>query len=242
MCGLLLFTAGCGTPSGATGGTLTVFAAASLKPVFTELAAEYERMHPGTTVALSFAGSSDLAAQLNAGAPADVFASADTDTMDRVDAEKLLGSAPVDFATNTLVIAVPAGNPASVEGLADLARAGTKTVICAEQVPCGAAAAAVQRAAGVELYPVSEESSVTDVLGKITSGQADAGLVYVTDVRAAAGSVEGIPFTESAGVVNTYQIAAVDGGNRVRADAFLDLVTGTSGRSALADAGFGAAQ
>src|SRR6476661_4772310 len=129
----------------------------------------FEAEHPGTSVALSFAGSSDLASQISQGAPADVFASADTANMKKVQDAGLADGTPENFATNTLAIAVPPGNPAGVTSLKDLARPGIKLVTCARQVPCGAAAARVAQAAGLTLSPVSEENAVTDVLGKVTS-------------------------------------------------------------------------
>ena len=220
-------------------GDITVFAAASLKRTFTRIGADFERSHPGTKVAFSFAGSSDLVAQVQQGAPADVFASADTRNMDKLTAESLTASPPVVFASNTLEIAVPPGNPARVTFLADLARPGTKVVVCAPAVPCGAAATEVEKAAGVELRPVSEEQSVTDVLGKVIAGEADAGLVYVTDVKGAGGSVQGITFPESSAAANSYPIASLKSSrNRAVADAFVAAVTGAVGQQVLADAGF----
>ncbi|MHA7281948.1 molybdate ABC transporter substrate-binding protein [Arthrobacter sp. TMS2-4] len=220
-------------------GSITVFAAASLTAPFTELAGQFEEAHPGTEVGLTFAGSSDLATQIGEGAPADVFASADARTMGRV--SDLLVGDPVEVATNTLQLAVPPDNPAGITSLADAARPGVRTVVCAPQVPCGAAAARVGDAAGVDLRPVSEESSVTDVLGKVTSGEADAGLVYVTDVRAAGGAVHGIVLPEAAGVPTTYSIATVAGSSDARtAQEFVDFASGPSGRSVLTSAGFGA--
>ncbi len=228
-------------PTGAVDGRITVFAAASLKDAFTELAGEFEQAHPGTRVALNFAGSSDLVTQITEGAPADVFASADAKNMAKVEDAGLLAGDAVDFATNTLQLAVPPDNPAGIASLADAADPGVKTVVCAAQVPCGAAAAAVERAAGVDLAPVSEESSVTDVLGKVTSGEADAGLVYVTDVRAAGDAVRGIGIPEAVGVVNTYPIAALtDGAEAATAQAFVDFVAGSGGQAVLGAAGFGA--
>jgi molybdate transport system substrate-binding protein len=222
------------------GGTLTVFAAASLKASFTELAKTFETQHSGTKVALSFAGSADLATQINQGAPADVFASADTVNMGKLQDTGLVDGVPQVVATNTLAIAVPPGNPAGIRSFADLAKAGTRLVQCAQQVPCGAAAAAVEQQAGTDLNPVSEENSVTDVLGKVISGEADAGLVYVTDVQSAQGKVEGIPFPEAAGAANSYPIAVLsDSGNSAGARAFLELVTGPEGQRVLAKAGFG---
>jgi molybdate transport system substrate-binding protein len=220
--------------------TLTVFAAASLKAVFTELAGKFEAENPGTEVTLSFAGSADLATQITQGAPADVFASADTRNMARLQAEGLVDGEPQDFATNTLSIVVPAGNPAGITNFGDLARPGIKVVACASQVPCGAATHSIERETGTALNPVSEESSVTDVLGKVTSGEADAGLVYVTDARSAGAKVAQVPFPEAAAAVNTYPIAGVKGAaNKPAAEAFLEYVLGPDGEATLAAAGFG---
>ena len=223
-------------------GSITVYAAASLTTTFTELADEFEKANPGTTVDLTFAGSSDLVTQITEGAPADVFASADEKNMAKLtDAGLVDPSASKDFATNVLTIAVPPSNPADVTGFADLGKSDVTTVVCAAQVPCGAATVAVERATGVTISPVSEESSVTDVLGKVTSGEADAGLVYVTDVEAAGDSVTGIEFPEADQAVNTYPIAPVaDTANPAVAEAFVAFVTGEVGQGVLRDAGFGA--
>nr|WP_228565953.1 molybdate ABC transporter substrate-binding protein [Nocardia sp. SYP-A9097] len=231
---------GCGSSDSGTGTTtVTVFAAASLKQVFTQLGTRYESAHPGTKVVFSFAGSSDLAAQLNQGAPADVFASADTANMDKVVKGGRIGTAQ-PFATNTLTIVTPPGNPAHIATLADLAKPGVKLVVCAPQVPCGAAAKRVTTAANVAVAPVSEESSVTDVLGKVTSGQADAGLVYVTDAASAGNKVTAVAFPESSSAVNTYPIAVLsDSKSADAARGFVDLVKGDEGRKVLTQAGFG---
>jgi molybdate transport system substrate-binding protein len=221
--------------------TLTVFAAASLKTSFTEIGAAFEKANPGVTVTFNFAGSADLVSQIQQGAPADVFASADTTNMDKATADDLVNGTPTDFATNTLEIATPPDNPADVDSLDDLADPDVKVVVCAVEVPCGAAAAGVEKAAGVDIQPVSEEQSVTDVLGKVISGEADAGLVYVTDVKGAGDEVAGVTFPESADVVNTYPIAALAGSkNPDVAQAFTDYVTGPEGQAVLAAAGFGA--
>ncbi|MFT4469900.1 molybdate ABC transporter substrate-binding protein [Arthrobacter sulfonylureivorans] len=227
--------------SGSPGsGELNVFAAASLNGVLTNLAAAFEDDHPGVTVRLNFAGSSDLATQILSGAPADVFASANPENMDTVTASGLAAGEPVTFATNELQIVVPDRNPHGITSLADLADQQIKTVICAPQVPCGAATQKVSREAGVEIPAVSEESSVTDVLGKVVSGEADAGLVYVTDVKNAQGQVEGIDFAEAGAAVNDYPIARLaESANPDAAEAFVALVTGPEGRKALADYGFG---
>jgi molybdate transport system substrate-binding protein len=257
--GLLLTTAACGSgpstgdespqgggPSSTSSssgseltGSVTVFAAASLKQTFTEIGAEFEKAHPRVEVTFNFAGSSDLVAQLQQGAPADVFASADTKNMDKATGDSLTASAPVDFAANSLEIAVPPSNPAHIKSLADLAGSDVKVVLCAPEVPCGAAAAKVEAAAGIDIKPVSEEQSVTDVLGKVTAGEADAGLVYVTDVKGAGDKVTGIELTESASAVNTYPIAILKRSqNAAAAAAFLQSVTGDPGQRILAAAGF----
>ncbi|MET0830077.1 MAG: molybdate ABC transporter substrate-binding protein [Microbacterium sp.] len=221
-------------------GSITVFAAASLKSTFTELAEQFEAAHPGTAVELNFAGSADLVTQIIEGAPADVFASADEKNMAKLTDAGLVAGDPADFATNVLEIAVPPGNPAAIEVFADLAAPGVKLVICAPEVPCGAATVTVEEASGVTLAPVSEESSVTDVLGKVTSGEADAGLVYVTDVIAAGDAVEGIGFAESGDAVNTYPIAALtDAEEADVAAAFVEFITSEAGQAALTAAGFG---
>lgn len=217
---------------------LTVYAAASLTASFEQIADDFEADHEGVEVALSFGGSSDLVTQITEGARADVFASAATSTMDDLVDADLVDGEPQDFAANVLEIAVPPGNPAGVTGLQDLA-GDLNLVVCAPDVPCGAAAQGVAEVAGITLSPVSEEQSVTDVLAKVTSGEADAGLVYVTDVIAAGDDVEGIEFPESAEVVNTYPIAPVRGSDEADlAQEFVDFVLGEPGRSALQAAGF----
>ena len=231
------------TPAASTphlSGPITVFAAASLTKTFTELGADFEKANPATKVTFSFAGSSDLVSQITEGAPASVFASADQANMKKVTDAGLASGVPVDFATNVLAIAVPPGNPAKITGWNDLAKPGVKVVICAPQVPCGAATVKVEKSTGVTLHPVSEESAVTDVLGKVSSGEADAGVVYVTDVTGAGSSVESVPFPEAAGVVNTYPITVLKAApNSTVADAFVEFVTGPEGQKVLSDAGFG---
>lgn len=220
--------------------TLTVFAAASLKQPFSEIGTAFEKANPGVTVAFNFAGSSDLVAQIQQGAPADVFASADTKNMDKATGDDLVEGTPANFATNTLEIATPPDNPADIDSLDDLADPDVTVVLCAAEVPCGAAAAAVEKAGGIDISPVSEEQSVTDVLGKVISGEADAGLVYVTDVKGAGDQVLGVRFPESGEVVNTYPIAALsDSASPGVARAFTAFVTGTEGQDVLAAAGFG---
>ncbi|QBJ98675.1 molybdate ABC transporter substrate-binding protein [Rhodococcus sp. ABRD24] len=220
--------------------SITVFAAASLRSTFTELGRRFEEQHPGTRVLFNFAGSSDLVAQLDQGAHGDVFASADTANMTKAVRAGLTSSDPVNFATNLLTIVVPPDNPASIRSFADLARPDVEVVVCAPQVPCGTATRKIEDATGVRLSPVSEESSVTDVLGKVVTGQADAGLVYVTDAAGAVGKVASVDFPESARAVNTYPLAVLkDSGDPGSAAQFAALVTGPEGRAVLAEAGFG---
>ena len=237
-------SASTGTPSAsaptAPAGTVIVFAAASLKATFTALGTQFQAANPGTTVTFNFAGSSDLVTQITGGAPADIFASADTANMGKLTTANLVSGTPVNFATNVLEIATPPGNPANVKTFADLGNPSIKTVICAPAVPCGAATATVEKSTGVTIPAVSEESSVTDVLGKVSSGEADAGLVYVTDVKGAGSTVTGVPFPESSGAVNTYPIAPLTATkNAALAQAFISYVTGPDGQAILAAAGFG---
>lgn len=221
-------------------GALTVFAAASLKATFTDIGEIFQEQNPGATVTFNFAGSADLVTQLTSGAPADVFASADETNMNKAVTGGVIDGTPATFAGNTLTIVTPPGNPRRVTGFADLADPDQQVVVCAPQVPCGSATQQVEQNTGVTLTPVSEESSVTDVLNKVRTGQADAGLVYVTDVIAAGDAVEGIEFPESSEAVNTYPIAVVKASKTADvAQAFVDLVTGSDGRKVLADAGFG---
>jgi molybdate transport system substrate-binding protein len=218
---------------------LTVYAAASLTKTFTEIGKEFESQHDGVKVEFSFGGSSDLVAQIQQGAPADVFASADEANMEKLTGDDLQADDPVDFASNTLEIATPPGNPAGITSFADLAKDGVNVVVCAPEVPCGAAAVKAEAATGVTINPVSEEQSVTDVLAKVSSGEADGGLVYVTDVKGAGDSVEGVTFPESSTIVNTYPIVALkDSKNSDLAQDFVDLVTSDTGQSILEEAGF----
>jgi molybdate transport system substrate-binding protein len=235
--------AGCGS-DGDDERVLTVYAAASLSGAFERMGEEFEAQHEGVRVELGFGGSSDLVAQIQEGAPAEVFASADLTTMERLTAAGLAGGEPAVFATNSLQIAVAPGNPLGIASLADVAGDDVTLVTCAPVVPCGAAAASAAEAADVDLAPVSEEQSVTDVLAKVASGEADVGLVYVTDVLGASGAVVGVDFAEASAAVNTYPIATVAGGDEDEgddlADDFVDLVLGEEGQAILRAAGFGA--
>lgn len=219
--------------------TITVFAAASLKGSFSEIGKEFESENTGVTMKFNFAGSTDLVAQLKQGAPADVFASADIANMVKVAKDDLVTGTPTPFASNTLEIATPPDNPAGVDSLSDLTSPFVKVVLCAAEVPCGAAARDIAKAANLTINPVSEEQSVTDVLGKVISGEADAGLVYVTDVKAARDKVNGVTFPESSKAVNIYPITALSHSRNIEvAKAFVEFVLGPEGQEILADAGF----
>lgn len=221
------------TSSAALSGTVEVYAAASLQRSFDEIAAAFEQQNPGVTVSPVYDGSSTLATQIGEGAPADVFASADEKNMAKVVAQ---APDPQVFAANTLVIAVPAGNPAQVSALADLAR--VTTVLCAPEVPCGAASQTLLSNAGVAVTPASSEQNVTAVLTKVAAGEADAGLVYATDV-VGRDDVEAIVPAGADAVVNRYPIATLaDAPNPAAADAFVAFVLSDAGQKILADAGF----
>jgi molybdate transport system substrate-binding protein len=232
-------TSSSGASSSAAGGKLIIFAAASLKQPFTDIGEQFETDNPGSDVEFSFAGSSDLVTQLTQGAPADVFASADTNNMDKAAKANLLAGDPVNFASNTLTIVAAPGNPKKIASLNDLTAPGLSVVVCAPQVPCGSATTKVEQATGVTLNPVSEESQVTDVLTKVTSGEADAGVVYVTDARGAGDKVTAVAFPESADAVNTYPIAVLQQSKTPElARKFVNLVAAEAGQKVLTAAGF----
>jgi molybdate transport system substrate-binding protein len=248
---LLVGLTACGSDSGnnnpsssgaaPAGGSLTVYAAASLKKTFTDIGEQFKTDNPGWNVEFTFAGSSDLVTQLTQGAKADVFASADTNNMAKASTAGLLSGDPVNFASNTLVIVTAPGNPKKVASFADLARPDLSAVVCAPQVPCGSATEKVEQATKVTLNPVSEESSVTDVLTKVTSGQADAGVVYVTDALGVGDKVTEVGFAEStaAAAVNTYPIAVLkSAADATAAKKFVDLATSEAGQKILSQAGF----
>lgn len=229
-------------PSGGDGpltGRVTVFAAASLTDAFTAIAEGFEARHGEVTVALNFAGSSSLREQVLAGAPADVFASADAADMDALVSEGLVDE-PRDFATNHLAIAVPAGNPGGVDGLDDFADDDLLIGLCAERVPCGSLARRALDRAGVDPAPDTDEPDVRALLTKIEAGELDAGLVYVTDVIAAGPEVLGIELPPEHDVVAAYPIAVVDGSQRHDAAvAFAAYVLAPEGQEVLAELGFG---
>ncbi|MCC9068401.1 molybdate ABC transporter substrate-binding protein [Arthrobacter cryoconiti] len=221
-------------------GTLNVFAAASLKSTFTELAKEFQAANPQAKISLNFDGSSTLVTQITQGAPADVFASADEANMNKLTTANMAQGTPEIFATNILTVVVPPNNPANITSFADLAKPGVKVVVCAAQVPCGAAAKTDEATAGLSIKAVSEELNVTSVLGKVTSGEADAGLVYVTDATGAGAKVKAIPLGLDKPTVNKYPIVAVSSSKKQElAKAFIALVTAAQGQKILQEAGFG---
>ncbi|WP_454137519.1 molybdate ABC transporter substrate-binding protein [Microbacterium paulum] len=221
-------------------GTLTIAAAASLKTAFDRLAADFEAQNPGVDVLpISYDGSSTLATQIIEGAAVDVFASADQKNMAKV-TDASLATDPEPFATNVLTLVVPSGNPGGVTGLADLANPDLDVVLCAAEVPCGAASATLLSNAGVRASVDSYEQSVTAVLTKVAGGEADAGLVYVTDAKSST-DVETVATAGADAVVNTYPIVALTGSkNPDAAAAFVAYVLSDDGQSVLRSLGFGA--
>ncbi|MFF8016687.1 molybdate ABC transporter substrate-binding protein [Streptomyces sp. NPDC007929] len=224
---------------GGLSGEVTVFAAASLKESFTTLGERFEKEHPGTKVTFSFGGSDALAASITGGAPADVFASASPKTMKIVTDAGDASGTPATFVRNELEIATLPGDPGKISSLADLTRAGRKVVLCDQEVPCGAAAQKALAASGLKLTPVSYEQDVKAALTKVELKEADAAVVYRTDVRAAGDKVRGVEFPESADAVNDYPIALLkDAPNAEAGQAFIALVRSAEGQKVLSGAGF----
>ena len=225
--------------AGALSGSITVDAASSLTEAFDSLKAKFESDHPGTSITISYGASSDFATQISQGAPADVFASASTSSMDAV------GSAainPTNFVTNTLEIAVPPGNPAGIHSVADLAKSGVKVAVCDPEVPCGSVAQDVFKNAGVTVHPAASLADVKSTLAAVESNEVDAGVVYVTDVRAAGDKVDGVPIAADVNSTTTYPIAVLhDAKNPDLAQAWVDYVLSPAGRQVLTADGFGKA-
>lgn len=235
----MVLLGGCGEQPAARP-PLTVYAAASLTAPFTELVDAFAEAHPRLDVRpVVFDGSSTLATQLSEGAPADVFASADLRTMDRVEEAGLLAGEPAVFATNILQIAVAPGNPLEITTLADLTAPELDVVLCAPEVPCGAAAHTLLSAAGVSVVADSEEQNVTAVTTKVRLGEADAGLVYATDIRGAGAELDGVAIPGAAAAVNHYAIGVVHSGETQAAGEFVDWVLSGEGQAILAAHGFG---
>ncbi len=226
-----------GTPDPAAG-SITVFAAASLTEAFTTLGQQYEAAHPGARVTFSFGASSTLATQIVQGAPADVFAAASGTTMGTVVAAGAATGSRV-FAVNTLEVATPTSPTTPVRTLADLARPGVKVAVCQPAVPCGDAARKLFALNRLSVTPVSEENDVKSVLTKVELGEVDAGVVYVTDVRAAAGRVVGVAIPKDRNVTTAYPIATTTSGpDAATARAFVDYVMSPAGQQVLTAAGF----
>ena len=236
-----LALAACGgdEPSGGSSGSsneIKVFAAASLTAAFTELGQQYTSANGGTKVTFNFAGSQALATQIQQSAPADVFASADLANMDKV--KDLVGT-PKSFASNLLAIVVEKGNPKGVKGLDDLGNGDLKVVLAAEEVAAGRYAKQILDKAGVSVTPVSQEDNVKAVVTKVSLGEADAGIVYVTDVSAGGDKVEGVDIPQTEDVTATYPIATVKAGKaQDKAQAFMDLVLSDQGQQVLEQFGF----
>ncbi len=219
-------------------GTINVFAAASLVDVLPEIEEELLKEYPGTEISYNFGGSSGLVDQLVGGASADLLLTANAKTMTSAEEQGLVDSS-VSFTSNTMVLIVPAGNPGGVTGIEDASTDGRKLVICAEEVPCGSATKQIEELNSLTLTPVSEEQSVTDVLGKVTSGEADAGLVYTTDAQGAGDAVEVIEIANADKIVNDYRAAVLkDAKNAEGAQAFLDLILAEPGQKLLESYGF----
>ena len=224
----------------AVGGNVVVLAAASLTGSFTAVKTAFEAAHPGTSVTLSFGASSTLATQVVQGAPADVFASADQANMAKVTGPGLAAGAPVVFATNRLAIIVAKGNPKGVTALADLARPGLAVVLAGPDVPAGKYARQALDAAKVTITPKSLEADVKAVVSKVTLGEADAGIVYTTDVQAAVAKADGVAIPDAVNVLASYPVTVLkDAGNATAAQAFVAFLTSDAGRTILTAAGFG---
>lgn len=228
-----------GAPGTSPAGELTVFAAASLTAAFTDAEAAFEDQYPGVDVVANFAASSALVTQIGEGAPVDVFASADLASMAKLTAAGEARGEPVVFATNRLEIVVEDGNPLGITGVADLADPDVILAICAPEVPCGAYAATVFEQAGVTVRPDTLEENVTSVVTKVTTGEADAGLAYASDVLAVADAVDGVAIPTEHNVLAEYPIAVTaEAPNPVAARAWIEFVTGAAGQAILASYGF----
>lgn len=231
-----------GAPAGASSslaGTINVFAASSLTESFNAIGTAFQNSNPAVTVKFNFAGSPTLVTQIENGAPADVFAAADTTNMDKLRTDGYTAAAPTVFAHNQLEIVVNAGNPKGIHSLSDLARPGLIYISAGPTVPVGKYAAQILTKAGVTVTPRSLETDAKSVVSKIELGEADAGIVYVTDVKAAGTKVAGVDIPAADNVVATYPIAPVKGAvNPVAAKAFIGFVTSAGGQSKLQDFGF----
>jgi molybdate transport system substrate-binding protein len=231
---------GSASPSnGSLSGSISVFAADSLTDSFKALGTAFQTAHPGTTVQFNFAGSPTLVTQIEQGAASDVFASADTTNMDKLKADGFTAGSPQVFAHNKLEIVVARGNPKGITSLADLAKPGVIYITAAPTVPAGKYALQILASAGVKVTPKSLETDVKSVVSKIELGEADAGIVYVTDVKAAGSKVTGVPIPDSVNVIATYPIAAVKGSKSSNlGGAFISYVLSADGQATLQSFGF----
>jgi molybdate transport system substrate-binding protein len=220
-------------------GTLVVFAATSLTDAFDKIGTQFQQANPGVTVKFNYNGSSSLATQITQAAPADVFASASPTNMKTVTDQGLASTTPEIFTRNQGEIMVEAGNPAHITSLANLANPAVKVVTCAPAVPCGALATTVFKNADVTVKPVSQEQNVGGVVTKVTLGEADAGIVYVTDVKANGGKTTGVAIPADQNTITDYPIAEVKGApNPTAAAAFISYVLGPDGQQVLKSFGF----
>lgn len=220
-------------------GEITVFAAASLTESFDAIAKQFEKKYPDVTVKFNYDASSNLATQINQGAPADVFASADQDNLQKTIDSGAVTPPPVVFTKNRLEIAVEKGNPKKINGLADLQKSGLVVVLCADQVPCGKYAAQALANAGVSISPASKEENAKATLSKVSIGEADASIVYVTDVKASKGTTTGVKIADKQNVVATYPMGVVkESQNATAAKAWVQFVTSKDGQKTLRKFGF----
>jgi len=220
-------------------GTLVVFAATSLTDAFNKIADQFQAANPGVTVKFNYNGSSSLATQITQGAPADVFASASPKNMQTVTEANLESTTPKTFAANQGEIMVEAGNPSHIASVSSLANPSLKVVTCAPSVPCGALATEIFKNAGVTVNPVSQEQNVGGVVTKVSLGEADAGIVYVTDVKANGSKTTGVPIPAAQNATTTYPIAEIKGApNATAAAAFISYVLGPDGQQVLKSFGF----
>jgi len=225
--------------NGQVNGTVIVFAAASLTNAFDKIGSQFEKAHPGVSVKFNYAGSSSLATSIKQGAQADVFASADTTNMKTVTGAGLATGEPTIFAKNKLEILVDKGNPMNIKSVSDLAKPGVKVAVCAASVPCGKYSTEIFDKANVTVKPVTEETSVTGVVTKVTLGEADAGIVYVTDVKAAGDKATGVPIPANQNVVAEYPIVELkDAPNSTAAKSFMQYVNSPAGQKVLDSFGF----
>jgi molybdate transport system substrate-binding protein len=231
--------AGVAPAAGKLSGQLVVFAATSLTAAFDKIGAQFEKANPGVSVKFNYNGSSTLATQIKQGAPADVFASANAANMGTVTTAHLASGTPAEFARNQGEIMVEAGNPHHITSLSQLANPGVKVVLCAPEVPCGSLAEQVFKNAGVTVKPVSEEQNVGGVVTKVSMGEADAGVVYVTDVKSAGSKVTGVPISASENEIVGYPMAQIaTAPNPTAATAFMSYVLSPAGQQVLSSYAF----